>query len=115
MGYKTWKHNDNTKNKKIEYDFIDRETLINQAANLEPIVKQYRDLEENYNKLKPLEEKIKLYSKKFNLFTIFNIDILSFTSNKEYFIFTILGIKIVFKHKVRPDQTRPDQTRPDQT
>ncbi|MCZ9874328.1 ATP-grasp fold amidoligase family protein [Brachyspira hyodysenteriae] len=103
------------KNKKIEYDFIDRETLINQAANLEPIVKQYRDLEENYNKLKPLEEKIKLYSKKFNLFTIFNIDILSFTSNKEYFIFTILGIKIVFKHKVRPDQTRPDQTRPDQT
>ncbi|KLI21966.1 hypothetical protein SU43_09440, partial [Brachyspira hyodysenteriae] len=49
----------------------------------------------------------------FNLFTIFNIDILSFTSNKEYFIFTILGIKIVFKHKVRPDQTRPDQTRPD--
>ncbi|MCZ9890701.1 ATP-grasp fold amidoligase family protein [Brachyspira hyodysenteriae] len=103
------------KEKKIEYDFIDRDILINQAANLEPIVKQYRDLEEDYNKLKPLEEKIKLYSKKFNLFTIFNIDILSFTSNKEYFIFTILGIKIVFKHKVRPDQTRPDQTRPDQT
>ncbi|TVL63143.1 ATP-grasp fold amidoligase family protein, partial [Brachyspira hyodysenteriae] len=95
------------KEKKIEYDFIDRDTLINQTANLEPIVKQYKDLEEDYNKLKPLEEKIKLYSKKFNLFTIFNIDILSFTSNKEYFIFTILGIKIVFKHKVRPDQTRP--------
>ncbi|WP_085169332.1 ATP-grasp fold amidoligase family protein [Brachyspira hyodysenteriae] len=96
------------KEKKLEYDFIDRDTLINQANNLEPIVKQYRDLEEDYNKLKPLEEKIKLYSKKFNLFTIFNIDILSFTSNKEYFILTILGIKIVFKHKVRSDQIRSD-------
>ncbi|MCZ9962850.1 glycosyl transferase [Brachyspira hyodysenteriae] len=103
------------KEKKLEYNFIDRDTLVNQAANLEPIVKQYIDIEKDYNKLKPLEEKIKLYSKKFNLFTIFNIDILSFTSNKEYFILTILGIKIVFKHKVRPDQTRPDQTRPDQT
>ncbi|MCZ9920813.1 ATP-grasp fold amidoligase family protein [Brachyspira hyodysenteriae] len=103
------------KEKKIDYDFLDRDILIHHTANLEPIVKQYRDLEEDYNKLKPLEEKINLYSKKFSLFTIFNIDILSFTSNKEYFILTILGIKIVFKHKVRPDQTRPDQTRPDQT
>ncbi|TVL81589.1 ATP-grasp fold amidoligase family protein [Brachyspira hyodysenteriae] len=89
------------KEKKIEYNILEKATLY----NLEPIVKQYKDLEENYNKLKPLEEKIKLYSKKFSLFTIFNIDILSFTSNKEYFILTILGIKIVFKHKVRPDQT----------
>ncbi|KLI42953.1 glycosyl transferase, partial [Brachyspira hyodysenteriae] len=31
------------KEKKLEYDFIDRDILINQAANLEPIVKQYRD------------------------------------------------------------------------
>ncbi|KLI37061.1 glycosyl transferase, partial [Brachyspira hyodysenteriae] len=70
------------KEKKLEYNYMDRDGLIEQVTNLEPIVKQYRDLEEDYNKLKPLEEKIKFYSKKFHLFTIFNIDILSFTSNK---------------------------------
>ena len=37
------------KEKKLEYDVLDKESIIQEACNLEPIVKQYRDLEHNLN------------------------------------------------------------------
>ena len=37
------------KEKKLEYDLLDKESIIQEACNLEPIVKQYRDLEHNLN------------------------------------------------------------------
>ncbi len=39
------------KEKRIEYDYITREELIEQVVNLEPIIKQYRNLENNYNSI----------------------------------------------------------------
>ena len=37
------------KEKKLEYDVLDKESIIKEACNLEPIVKQYRDLECNFH------------------------------------------------------------------
>ena len=37
------------KEKKLEYDILDKESIIKEACNLEPIVKQYRDLECNFH------------------------------------------------------------------
>ena len=82
-------------NKKVEYDFVDRETLLKQSYNLEFMVKDYRDLENNFNLLKNREhkndevEKLKLNS---NWWTLFGI-----SNNSEYLRLTLFGIKFSFK------------------
>ena len=117
------------KEKRVEYDFIDKDTLLNQVTNLEPIVKEVRDLEEKNTYLKNVlkdvkkenkylnqtlkdkyEELERLYKNKtlFNLLSIFNFSLFSFNIDEKYIKIIILGIKIIFKR--RPDQTRPDQT-----
>ena len=80
------------KEKIIEYDFIDRETLLKQSYNLEFMAKDYQNLE---NKLNSREytnyevEKLKLNS---NWWTLFGI-----SNNKEYLRLTLFGIRISIK------------------
>ncbi|KLI33887.1 glycosyl transferase, partial [Brachyspira hyodysenteriae] len=90
------------KEKKLEYDFIDKDTLLNQVTNLEPIVKELRDLEEKNIYLKEQQKKLnKLIENHslFNLFSIFNFSLFAFNIDKQYVKIVILGLKIVFKRK----------------
>ena len=97
------------KEKIIEYDFVDRETLLKQSCNLEFMVKDYRDLEYNFNSL---SDNFNLLSNSFNLlknreykndkieklrlncnwWTLFGI-----SNNSEYLRLTLFGIKLSFK------------------
>ena len=79
------------KDKKVEYDFVDRETLLKQSYNLEFMVKDYRDLEINNNLGINNNEiqKLKLNS---NWWTLFGI-----SNNDEYLRITLFGIKFSIK------------------
>ena len=110
------------KEKKIEYDLVDIDTLLNQVSNLEPIMKQYRDLEYNFNcaninnsniintlnsdiniKNNTIDylsneiEDLKLNVNWFSLLSIFGIQLFSISNNANYLRLTILGIKLTFK------------------
>ena len=106
------------KEKKIEYDVLDRDTLIQQAVLLEPISVEYKELgyvlkykdnlieekdfviRERNNEIIHLNEEInniKLNSNWFNLFTILNFNLFSISNNFDYLRITILGIRIVLK------------------
>ena len=106
------------KKKKMEYDFVDRDTLVNQVSNLEIIVKEYRDLEHNLNyanytintlnsdiniKNNTIDylsneiEDLKLNVNWFSLLSIFGIQLFSISNNANYLRLTILGIKLTFK------------------
>ena len=113
------------KEKKIEYDVLDRDTLIQQAVLLEPISVEYKKLQqslkerdsiinkkdniirekdfvirERNNEIIHLNEEInniKLNSNWFNLFTILNFNLFSISNNFDYLRITILGIRIVLK------------------
>ncbi|CRF35687.1 glycosyl transferase [Brachyspira suanatina] len=103
------------KEKKMDYDFVDRDTLLNQINNLEPIVKQYKDLEYNFNfanntintlnnKLDNLNnyinkqnEEFKLNINWFSLLSILGIHLFAVSNNSHYIRLTILGIKLTFK------------------
>ena len=96
------------KEKMIEYEYISKEELINQVTNLEPVIKERREVNNQNNVvIKEQYIPIKKYCI-FNLITLFNIDLFSINKTDKYFIITILGIKISFKMQTRPDQTRPD-------
>lgn len=82
--------------KKIDYDFIDREELLNQIYNLEPIIKNYRDIDKELTvyKDKYKECEIKYKNSKKNTFAL-----LGFINEKEYFTLIIFGLKIIFRKK----------------
>ncbi|KLI36921.1 glycosyl transferase, partial [Brachyspira hyodysenteriae] len=61
------------KEKKLEYDFIDKDTLLNQVTNLEPIVKELRDLEEKNIYLKEQQKKLNKLIENHSLFNLFSI------------------------------------------
>ena len=90
------------KEKKIEYDILDKNSIIDQSIILEPISVKYKELE------KDSVYKDKYKKLKNNFFALFG-----FLNEDDYFTLVIFGIKIIFKKKTRPDQTRPDQTRPE--
>ena len=102
------------KEKKIEYDVLDRDTLIQQAVLLEPISEKYKELGyvlkykdnlieekdaiiEEYEKIinKNIDENlnnIKLNSNWFNFLTLFAI-----SNNDEYVRIILFGIKFTFR------------------
>lgn len=109
------------KEKKLEYDDISKEELLNQIKLLEPFSKEIRDLEEKNTYLKNVlkdvkkentylnqtlkdkyEELERLYKNKtlFNLLSIFNFSLFSFNIDEKYIKIIILGIKIAFKRKL---------------
>ncbi|WP_157143923.1 ATP-grasp fold amidoligase family protein [Brachyspira pilosicoli] len=94
------------KEKKIEYDVLDRDALIQQAVLLEPISEKYKEL--GY----VLKYKDKLLLEKDAIIEEYEKII-----NKITWWIPIKKWRERFraKFKIRPDQTRPDQTRPDQT
>ncbi|WP_232472966.1 ATP-grasp fold amidoligase family protein [Brachyspira pilosicoli] len=98
------------KEKKIEYDVLDRDTLIQQAVLLEPISVEYKKLQESIrekdlvinekndeiiyihkNKNKEIND-IKLNSHWFNFLTLFAI-----SNNDEYIRIILFGIKFTFR------------------
>ena len=79
-----------SKEKIIEYDFIDRETLLKQSYNLEFMAKDYQNLE--YNLLKYTNEKIEKLMLNCNWFNLFGI-----SNNSEYLRLTLFGIKFSIK------------------
>ena len=113
------------KEKRQEYDILDKESIIKEACNLEPIVKQYRDLEYNHhcanvainnlnndinikndtinyinNKLNYINsrnEELKLNLNWFSILSIFGIQLFAISNNSNYLRLTILGIKLTFK------------------
>ncbi|MEI0566355.1 ATP-grasp fold amidoligase family protein, partial [Brachyspira pulli] len=108
------------KEKKQEYDVLDREDIIKEACNLEPIVKQYRDLEYNFhctninntinslnneltnynNTIKYIRhknEELKLNLNWLSILSIFGIQLFAISNNSKYLRLTILGIKLTFK------------------
>ena len=106
------------KAKKFEYDFVDRDTLLNQVSNLEPIVMQYKNLEYNFNcannsinnlnnninlkneyinSLNNKNEELKLDLNWFSILSIFGIQLFAISNNSNYIRLTILGIKLIFK------------------
>ena len=101
------------KEKKIEYDTLDRNSLIQQAALLEPISIKYKELENKIKSkdniikskddiIKSKDDEIQNLNKNintimlninwFNCFTLFSI-----SNNKDYIRIIILGIKFTFK------------------
>ena len=110
------------KDKKLEYDLLEKEAIIEEACNLEPIVKQYRDLEYNFhctninnsNIINTLNsdiniknntidylsneiEDLKLNINWFSILSIFGIQLFAISNNANYLRLTILGIKLTFK------------------
>ena len=95
------------KEKKVEYDFIDKDTLLNQVTNLEPIGHQCKILEYNLNcandTIKTLNyinkrnEELKLNINWFSLLSILGIHLFAISNNSNYIRLTILGIKLTFK------------------
>ncbi|WP_295296203.1 ATP-grasp fold amidoligase family protein [uncultured Brachyspira sp.] len=85
------------KDKKIEYEYISREELIDQVTNIEKIMQEFREINSQNNiVIKEQYIPIKKYCI-FNLITLFNIDLFSINKTDKYFIITILGIKISLK------------------
>ena len=107
------------KEKKIEYDFIDRDTLLREYLNLEKISFEYKKLEEG------IVIKNNELSSKDNIIDKLNDEIYRLKEKEEEYNNLINKIawwipikkwRDDFRNKItRPDQTRPDQTRPDQT
>ena len=107
------------KEKKIEYDFIDRDTLLREYLNLEKISFEYKKLEEE------IIIKNNDLSSKDNIIDKLNDEIYRLKEKEEEYNNLINKIawwipikkwRDDFRNKIsRPDQTRPDQTRPDQT
>ena len=108
------------KEKKLEYDVLDKESIIQEACNLEPIVKQYRDLEYSFNcanntiaslnnelsnrnniinAINNKNKELKLNINWFSLLSIFGIQLFSISNNANYLRLTVLGIKLTFKVK----------------
>ena len=110
------------KEKKLEYDVLDKEIIIKEACYLEPIVKEYRDLEHNFNcaninnsniintlnsdiniKNNTIDylsneiEDLKLNVNWFSILSIFGIQLFSISNNANYLRLTVLGIKLTFK------------------
>ena len=99
------------KEKRVEYDFIDKETLLNQVTNLEPIGHQCKILEYNLNcandtiktlnntinYINNINEELKLNINWFSLLSLFGIQLFSISNNSNYLRLTILGIKLTFK------------------
>ena len=106
------------KEKRMEYDFVDRNALLNQVSNLEPIVMQYKNLEYNFNcannsinnlnnninlkngyinSLNNKNEELKLDLNWFSILSIFGIQLFAISNNSNYIRLTILGIKLTFK------------------
>ena len=106
------------KEKRQEYDILDKESIIEEACNLEPIVKQYRDLEYHFhyanvalnnlnndinirndtiNYISKKNEDLKLNINWFSILSIFGIQLFSISNNANYLRLTILGIKLTFK------------------
>ena len=79
-------------NKKIEYDFIDRETILKQLCNLEFMVKDYRDLENKLNSREYTNDEVEKLKLNSNWWTLFGI-----SNNSEYLRLTLFGIKLSFK------------------
>lgn len=77
------------KEKKIEYDWIDRQALITQCNILEPISYKYREMKNIIKRLNNLNEELKLKS---NLFTLFGMN-----NNRQYLQIILFGIKLTFK------------------
>ena len=75
------------KEKKIEYDILDRDILIRQASLLEPLYLKYKQSESKSNFYLN-----KYYKLKNNLFSLFG-----FLNEDDYITIFILGIKIVIK------------------
>ena len=94
------------KEKKIEYDFIDKNTLFNQLYNLEIFARQYKIMEMEINRLKnnnvsKLNEEIKkLKIENNNLLSNYNkFDLFSIYKNEKYLRITLFGIKLTLKIK----------------
>ncbi|CRF35684.1 glycosyltransferase [Brachyspira suanatina] len=110
------------KEKILEYDVLDKESIIKEACNLEPIVKQYRDLESNFNYtninntntinylnnelsnynntikyIRHTNEELRLNLNWFSILSIFGIQLFAISNNNHYLRLTILGIKLTFK------------------
>ena len=99
------------KEKRVEYDFIDKETLLNQVTNLEPIGHQCKILEYNLNcandtiktlnntinYINNINKELKLNINWFSLLSLFGIQLFSISNNSNYLRLTILGIKLTFK------------------
>ena len=85
------------KEKMIEYEYISRDELIDQATNLAPVIQELREIStQNNNIIKEQQIPINKYCI-FNLITLFNIDLFSINKTDKYFILTIFGIKISLK------------------
>ena len=74
------------KDKKMEYDVMDKDAIFYQTLNLEPIVSKYKELEIEVN----YKEKYKKLKDSF-------FALLGFFNEEDYFTLIILGLKIVFK------------------
>ena len=106
------------KEKKLEYDVLDKESIIKEACNLEPIMKRYRDLEYNHhcanvainnlnndinmknntiNYISKKNEYLKLNINWFSILSTFGIQLFAVSNNANYLRLTILGIKLTFK------------------
>ena len=80
------------KEKRIEYDFIDRETLLKQICNLEFMVKDYQNLENQLNIRKYTNDEVEKLKLNSNWWTLFGI-----SNNSEYLRLTLFGIKFSIK------------------
>ena len=78
------------KEKKLEYDYIDLNTAVEQLCDLDKTEIIYKKYEENFKLYKNKYERLK--SKSFSLFGFFN--------EEEYFTLIIFGIKIAIKKKI---------------
>lgn len=94
------------KEKKIEYDTLDRDTLVKQAALLEPLIIRYKELENKIkfkdNIIKSKDEEIQNLNKNINTMMLninwFNcLTLFSISNNKDYIRIIILGIKFTFR------------------
>ncbi|MEI0611471.1 ATP-grasp fold amidoligase family protein [Brachyspira pilosicoli] len=101
------------KEKKIEYDTLDRDTLIKQATLLEPLIIRYRELENKIkskdnvikskeNIIKSKNEEIQNLKKNINAMSLninwFNcLTLFSISNNKEYIRIIIFGLKFTFR------------------
>ncbi|WP_297277200.1 ATP-grasp fold amidoligase family protein [uncultured Brachyspira sp.] len=88
-GYKLGELLELPKEKKIEYDYIDVSTAVEQLCDLERTAITYKKYEENFRLYKNKYERLK--SKSFALFGFFD--------EEEYFTLIIFGIKIALKKK----------------